>query len=124
MKQTLFLLLTILLVSQFYCQLSELSECLKKNSAKNKKECNDLKVSEGAYKCCYVKLKGNVAGISLDYEGCQEIDKGNYDKIDDMIKKTKKEAEDAGGKYDLDTYDCNSNYLLISIMSLILLLFL
>ena len=121
MKQTLFLLLTILLVSQFYCQLSE---CQKKTSAKKKKECNDLKVSDGMYKCCYVKLKSKVGGISIDYEGCQEIDKNSYDNIDDMIKKAEKDAKDAGGEYDLDTYDCNSNYLLISIMSLILLLFL
>jgi len=44
--------------------------------------------------------------------------------IKDYLKKAKDSAKKAGDEYDLDTYDCNSNYLLISIMSLILLLFL
>ena len=117
MKQTLFLLLTILLVSQFYCQLSE---CQQKTSAKKKKECNDLKVSVGMYKCCYVKGK-TVLG---DYEGCQEINKDYYDNIKDYLKKAEDSAKKAGEEYDLDKFDCNSNYLLISIISLILLLFL
>ena len=121
MKQTLFLLLTILLVSQFYCQLSE---CQQKTSAKKDKDCKDLKVSDGMYKCCYTKGKATVLGETVDYERCAEIDKDGYDNIKDYLKKAEDSAKKLGGEYDLDKFDCNSNYLLISIISLILLLFL
>ena len=125
MKKTLFLILVILLLSKFYCQddYTE-SECEKKEGAKKKKDCNGLGVSKYAYKCCYVKIEGSLNGESLDDEGCREIDKGSYDKIKDLIEEQEKYYKDKGGKYDVKEYDCNSNYLLISIMSLILLLFL
>ena len=125
MKKTLFLILVILLLSKFYCQddYTE-SECEKKEGAKKKKDCNGLGVSKNAYKCCYVKIEGSLEGKSLDYEGCSEIDKESYDKIKDLIEEREKDIKDKGGKYDIKKYDCNSNYLLISIMSLILLLFL
>jgi hypothetical protein len=125
MKKTLFLILVILLLSKFYCQVDYTeSDCEKKEGAKKKKDCNGLGVSKNAYKCCYVKIEGSLKGESLDYEGCMEIDKESYDKINDLIEEREKEIKDEGGKYDIKKYDCNSNYLLISIMSLILLLFL
>ena len=125
MKKTLFLILVILLLSKFYSQVDYTeSDCLKKEGAKKKKDCNGLGVSKYAYKCCYVKIEGSLEGESLDEEGCTEIDKESYDKIKDLIEEREKYYKDKGGKYDVKKFDCSSNYLLISIMSLILLLFL
>ena len=125
MKKTLFLILVILLLSKFYCQddYTE-SECEKKEGAKKKKDCNGLGVSKNAYKCCYVKTEGSIKGQSLDDESCMEIDKESYDKIKEFIEKQEKDVKEAGGKLEVKKLDCSSNYLLISIMSLILLLFL
>ena len=119
MKKTIFLLLAILLIS-----FSNQSECTDKKGAKNKKDCNSLKISDDAYKCCYTHVKGEEGGVKIDVEGCSEIEKKDYDRIKDYISEMEKEAKDEGGKLEVKKFDCSSNYLLISIMSLILLLFL
>ena len=119
MKKNVFLLLAILLISHSYQ-----SQCEDKMGPSNKKDCNSLQVNEGSYKCCYVHYKGEGDGIKGEYKGCEEINQENYNRIKDYIKDMEKEAKNDGGKLDVKKFDCNSNYLLISIMSLILLLFL
>ena len=118
MKTTLFLFLAILLISYSYQ-----SECDDKVTAENKKDCNSLKVSEGYYKCCFAHYKGKGNGEKGEYKTCQEIDQETYNRIKDYIKEEEKAAKNSGGKLTLKI-DCSSNYLLISTMSLILLLFL
>ena len=118
MRKTLFLLLVIWLISYSYQ-----SECDdKEEGAKKAKDCKDLKVSDGMYKCCYVKSEGEYDGKKEKGEYCDEIDETNYNRIKDYIK----DWEDGAKEYKLDIkkFDCSSNYLLFSIMSLIILLFL
>ena len=120
MKKTVFLLLAILLISFSYQ-----SECSEKESAKDKKDCNSLNVTASSNKCCYVHSKGHEKGEKdEEYKYCEEITEEIYNRIKDFIKDAEKAAKDAGGKLDVKKFDCSSNYLLISIMSLILLLFL
>ena len=119
MKKTLFLLLVILLISYSYQ-----SECDDNESAKKAKDCKDLKVDDGMYKCCYVKSEGEYDGKKEKGEGCGEIDETNYNRIKDYIKDLEDGVKKLGGKLDVKKFDCSSNYLLFSIMSLIILLFL
>ena len=121
MKKALFLLLAALLISQYSCDDEEDSGCEKFVGVSGKKDCNNRK-DKDAYRCCYVKAKGKIDGKKETKEYCMSIDETNYNRIKDYIK----EMEKAGESSDLDIkkFDCNSNYLLISIMSLILLLFL
>ncbi len=120
MKKTLFLLLVILLISYSYQ-----SECDdKEEGAKKAKDCKDLKVDVGMYKCCYVKSEGEYNGEKEKGEGCAEIDEKNYNRIKDYIKEMEDGVKKFGGKLDVKKFDCSSNYLLFSIMSLIILLFL
>ena len=118
MKTTLFLFLAILLISHSYQ-----SECDDKTGPSNKKDCNSLKVSAGSYKCCFAHYKGKGNGSKGEYKTCEEIDQETYNRIKDYIKEAEEAAKNAGGKLTLKI-DCSSNYLLISTMSLILLLFL
>ena len=127
MKKALFLLFTILLISQYFCD--DVTYCEDKDGAKGKDDCNGLKLYEGSkdnYTCCYVKIKAKGNGKSDTMEFCEGISKANYDRIKDFIKETEKywESQDGVEKYDIKKYDCFSNYLYISIMSLILFLLL
>ena len=122
MKKALFLLLAALLISQYSCDDEEDSGCLKVGGVSGKKDCNNRK-DKYAYRCCYVKSKGkNPDGKKETAEGCMPIDETNYNRIKDYIKDLEKESKSSD--LDIQKFDCNSNYLLISIMSLILLLFL
>ena len=121
MKKALFLLLAALLISQYSCDDEEDSGCFKLEGVSGKKDCNNRK-DKYAYRCCYVKAKGKIDGKKQTKEYCSPIDEENYKKIKDFIKEMEKDGESSD--LDIKNFDCNSNYLLISIMSLILLLFL
>ena len=108
--KTLYALLIILLFAQIICQEDDVVLC---DSAKKKNadECNKINPVEGFYRCCFIK--GKFEGESE--EGCISITKAQYDDIDDAIEAYEK----AGG--DVDSLDCGSNYIIISLLSLILL---
>ena len=108
--KTLYALLIILLFAQIICDADDVVLC---DSAKKKNadECNKINPFEGFYRCCFIK--GKFEGESE--EGCISITKAQYDDIDDAIEAYEK----AGG--DVDSLDCGSNYIIISLLSLILL---
>ena len=76
------------------------------NSRKNAKDTTE-------YACCFAKYK--LAGANL--QGCISLSKDQYDDIDETIESFKK----SGNLEELDI-DCNSNYIILSVLSLILLL--
>ena len=119
MKKALFLLLAILLISQYYCD-DELDdgECDKENVSKAS-ECEKLKPGD-YYKCCYYKTKLKKDGKEETRTGCEPLTKGEYDKIKDYIKESENSAKAAGYSADVSV-DCSSNYIIISILSLLLL---
>ena len=117
MRKTLFLLSAIL---PMLYSLQEGDMCEEKENPKSKSDCNDRKIDEEYYKCCYVKYSMKLNGEKEDGEKCEAITKANYDRINDYISDEEKDGRDV--EYDIKKYDCNSTYLLISIMSLIILL--
>ena len=76
------------------------------NSRKNPKDTNE-------YACCLAKYK--LAGTDL--QACVSLSEDQYDDIDETIESFKK----SGNLEELDI-DCNSNYIILSVLSLILLL--
>ena len=108
--KTLYALLIILLFAQIICDGDDAVKC-KGPGKKNADECNKINPVEGFYRCCFIK--GKFEGESE--EGCISITKAQYDDIDDAIEAYEK----AGG--DVDSLDCGSNYIIISLLSLILL---
>ena len=113
MKNTLFLTFAILLVLQFNFVTNSCS-----GDASNVEDCQKMTLGSGEYKCCL--WEGEWDGGSGS--GCYPVTQDQYDNIDDYIDKQEENAENAGlDDYELDI-DCSSNYLLISLLSLILLI--
>ena len=109
MKNTLFLTFAILLVLQFNFVTNECD-----GSASSLEDCQKKTLGAGEYKCCFVEYESDEGSGS----GCEGLTQEEYDNIDDYIDK----AEENSGLSDIDIdIDCNSNYLLISVLSLILL---
>ena len=117
MKSALYSALFALLITNIICQddsslkeLQELSLAMKscnEADASKAKNCNDVKMPQD-YHCCLVKAKGAESG-------CVPIDKNIYNDIDKYIK----DAKDRGVKS--PSIECSSNYIIISLLSLILL---
>ena len=110
MKNTLFLTFAILLVLQFNFVTNSCS-----GDASNVEDCQKMTLGTGEYKCCLWEAEYDGGSGSV----CMGVTKEQYDDIDDFIDKMEEAAEEAD--YDLDI-DCSSNYLLISLLSLILLI--
>ena len=118
MRKTLFLFLVIL--PMLYSLQEGDTECENKANPKSKKDCNGLGVGD-KYKCWYVKSSHKEDdGSKKQEEECEPISKADYDRIKDYIKE--QEETWKAIELDIEKYDCNSTYLLISIMSLIVLL--
>ena len=108
--KTLYALLIILLFAQI-CDADDAVRC-GGTKKKNADECNKINPAEGFYRCCFIKLKSEEGS----WEGCTPVTKAQYDDIDDAIEEYEKNAE-----ADVDSLDCGSNYIIISLLSLILL---
>ena len=101
----------ILLFAQIICDGDDAVKC-KGPGKKNADECNKISPDKDGYRWCFVKAK--VDGDN--FEGCISVTKAQYDDIDDAI-----EAYEKATGADIDSLDCGSNYIIISLLSLILL---
>ena len=112
MKKTLFLLIAILLVAKFNCDDDEDEYC-SGDTANSVDDCQKLKLytADGVeYKhCCFLEAKVK----SEDIKWCIPLTQKDYDEIDDYIDKNK--------EYSDVSIDCDSNYIMVSLLSLILL---
>lgn len=80
------------------------------------KDCHDLEPQPGYKYCCYVDGKdkdGNASKV------CSPISEENYNNIKEYIDSLKKLSN---GEGKINKFDCNSNYLRISLISLLLFL--
>ena len=115
MKRALYFLLIALLILHCDCQ----EEYCDEQDASKQKDCEKYKLEDGDYKCCFVEFK-----IGPD-EGkfCEAYSKEKYDKIEEDVKKAKDGIEEDGVKvkYDKISIDCGAQYIIISLLSLILL---
>ena len=122
MKKTLYLLLVLLLLSKFNCQDEEEEldegECDDDLSS----GCENLKVGKGYYKCCLLEFEYDkeIDGTKKG-KSCEPVTKSQYDEIKDYIKNSEKDFKNKiGVGIDL-SIDCASNYVMISLLSLIIL---
>ena len=105
----IFLILLVILLSQYEC-----FEC--SGFGINKKDCNERELRSGDYRCCYLYYRH--AGDET--KKCVPIDKIHYDDIKTYLKPYKEVKEAKGSNF---TFDCNSNYIIISMLWLVLVLF-
>ena len=112
----LYILLVALFFSLSYCDDEDESKaCSILAASTGVEDCNSRKDAKDKtqFACCLAKFK--LGGKSL--QSCISLSEDQYDDIDETIEKGKKE----GNLEDLDI-DCNSNYIILSLISLILLL--
>ena len=110
-------LLIILLIS-----LSKSLDCTDRTVVPNNaKDCNDRTPGEGAIKCCYVKYFYFNDGKLTNTTRCSPIDQTNYDLAAKSLKSIKGHLTANGAVIDTFIFDCSSNYLYISLLSLMIL---
>ena len=96
--------------------------CFSKGEANSSIDCKDMSVIKDGNHCCYLKASSKVGGEKYEASGCWEITQEEYDKIDDTIKKLVEEMEKTGDSVKIETLDCKSSYIVLSLFSLLLLL--
>lgn len=113
--KTLYVLLVLTLIAQCLS-----TKCVDYTQRPSKAEdCNNRELDSGYYRCCFMEVETKKSGKT---KYCGPVTKEQYDDIDDYIDK----VEDGAGDTVEDTVedfsiDCGSNYIVISILSLILL---
>ena len=95
-------------------------ETCNKKIGSSSKDCKDTAVRETGDHCCYLKASAEIVGQKAEISRCYEITQAEYDKIDETIKNMEKEVENQGGKASIDTLDCKSSYIVLSLFSLLL----
>lgn len=109
--KTLYVLLVLTLIAQCLS-----TKCVDLTQQPSKAEdCNNRELDSGEYRCCFIEIE--VKGKEKT-KYCGPITKEQYDDIDDYIDKAE---DDAGDTVEDFSIDCGSNYIVISILSLILL---
>ena len=102
------LVLIALLFSQYICDADDSTEYCghEENAPQKAEDCNNRKISpnskDGKY-CCFVKLNYG--------KGCEVFAQDEYDRVEDMVKYAEEDI----------SIECGSNYIMISLLSLILL---
>ena len=109
MKSFIFIILVIILLSQYECA----TEC--SGNGSSKKDCNSRDIRASDYRCCYYYYQ--LAG--REYKECVPISKVEYDDFETFLKFYEK-VKKAADKF---SFDCSSNYIIISMLWLVLLLF-
>ena len=107
--KTLYVLLVLTLIAQCLS-----TKCVGAPQPSKAEDCNNRELDSGYYRCCFVEFE--MKGIET--KGCTPLTKEQYDDIDDYIDKAKDDAEVTVEDFSID---CGSNYIVISILSLILL---
>lgn len=111
-----YLILFALLLSLYNCE-----DCssIEPEKASN---CHDNK--KDGYHCCYltVKIKNTKTGTNGESFSCTLVSDEYYNKIEEYVKDSKKAIEDAQKNTEATIkIDCGSNYIIYSLLSLILL---
>ena len=109
--KTLYLILFAFLVYQISSRV-----CFDIMSAPSKaSECHDSTDKDQYYRCCYMYVKDK---SGQEVKMCVPIDEASYKEIGKTIDEQKKNYPDL----DKIQFDCNSKYVALSVLSLILLL--
>ena len=102
MSKAFFLLLIAFLISQYDGRIcADITVTPTKAS-----DCNDREKDEGTYRCCYLEASG--------LKMCAPFNKEQYDAIADAIDQYKNQG------YNDISIDCGANYIMLSLISLIL----
>ena len=108
--KTLYVLLVLTLIAQ--CLSTKCGDVTQPSKAE---DCNNSELDSGEYRCCFIEYELKGFG---EMKACGAVTKEQYDDIDDYIDKNEDLLGDTVEDFSID---CGSNYIVISILSLILL---
>ena len=83
---------------------------------------NREKSDEEEYKCCYIYKKYYSKGQLEKIQSCASLTKIEFDNIKDIMKSFRAGIEKIGGIIEAYEIDCSSNYLYISLISIMIFL--
>ena len=112
----LYTLLIIILVSIYKAENCTASEPTQAN------DCHKREQDTGDFRCCYAVEKYTFMGNYVDKKSCTSLSKDEFDNVKLLIKSLKQGIEKMGGKFEIYEIDCSSNYLYISLLSLMIIL--
>ena len=113
-------LLVIILIS--LCKSPGESDCQKTVPTKAN-DCYNLNVEANKYKCCYFRKKYTENGKLHNDILCSGVTEEEYNNMANKVKSEMDFIKSKGGIVETFIEDCSSNYLYISLLSLIILLF-
>jgi len=119
--KTLYVLLIILLASLSKAA-NENVNCGHEDVVGKASDCHSSKKSKDDSKCCYIDYKYYKDGKLEENKLCKEYTKEYVDNFVPILKSKKGAITSAGGSIDKFDVDCSSNYLYISLLSLMILL--
>ena len=115
--KVLYALLIALLISIYK------AEKCKGSKPNQPSDCHNREKSiENQYKCCYVYQKYFLMGTLEKTKSCNPVTENEFNNVKDLIKTMKEGIEKMGGIFETLDFDCSSNYLYISLLSLIVFL--
>ena len=75
----------------------------------------------GIKDCCFRDFNITINGKTQVVKDCYPLTQKQYDNLDQVIEQAKTNVISAGGTVDKYVLDCNSNYIIISMLTLLLL---
>ena len=87
------------------------------------KDCYNLTVEKNEYKCCYSRQEYTQEGKYHNHTRCEGVKEADYNNMGNRIKSLIGYIKSQGGIIQTYEMNCSSNYLYISLLSLIVLLF-
>ena len=119
MKETLYLLIGILLLSQTIQEKCDIED----DSINSVSDCEkrDLDADKNEYRCCFYEQEITLGGQTQKSKGCTALTKAEFDDIDDYIDKGEERAKAHNIEIEDFDIDCSSIYITISLLSLIIL---
>ena len=115
-------LLFALLVSQY---LSQTQVCSEVRDPTKPGDCNHAAAEIGGvkvYRCCYIAINATFQGRSSGSRVCYPVTKAIYNKIGTLIDIVKDSADEVSAKISHLEVNCNSKYLVNSILLILLFL--
>ena len=119
-----FLVFCLLLLT-INCSSSEvIAKCTAAASSTKKKDCTSINTdSDPDYYCCFYEYKYKndpPSGVSKEGKGCTLITKSSYNNIKNEVDTTKETSKKAGYEYSKYKINCQSAFLKIGLVSLII----
>ena len=99
--------------------------CTEVKNPTKKEDCNSASVQQGdikLYRCCYLYINVTALGQTTDTKVCIPATKAIYDEVGTLTNMMKKSAQELNAQLYSFEINCDSKYLVIPILSILLFL--